>query len=96
MTDRRSSIRTISLKYEAVGSVAMPRVIKHPEVRRAEFLDHAEALLLSNGYDSVSLNDVIAAAGASKGAFYHWFPSKEASYSQILVTAAWDQAAALG
>lgn len=56
----------------------MPRVIKHPEVRRAEFLDHAEALFLSNGYDSVSLNDVIAAAGASKGAFYHWFPSKEA------------------
>lgn len=58
--------------------VIMPRVIKHPEVRRAEFLDHAEALFLSNGYDSVSLNDVIAAAGASKGAFYHWFPSKEA------------------
>lgn len=56
----------------------MPRVIRHPEVRRAEFLDCAEALFLNRGYDSVSLNDVIAASGTSKGAFYHYFTSKEA------------------
>src|SRR6201988_5503764 len=56
----------------------MPRVVKHPDVRRAELLDRAAGLFLSHGYDNVSLNDLIADAGVSKGAFYHWFPSKDA------------------
>lgn len=56
----------------------MPRVIKHPELRREQLLDHAQALFLTRGYDRASLNDVIAAAGVSKGAFYHYFASKEA------------------
>jgi TetR/AcrR family transcriptional regulator, cholesterol catabolism regulator len=56
----------------------MPRVVKHPDIRRAELLDRATALFLRHGYDNVSLNDLIADAGVSKGAFYHWFPSKDA------------------
>jgi TetR/AcrR family transcriptional regulator, cholesterol catabolism regulator len=56
----------------------MPRVVKHPDIRRAEILNCAVALFVERGYDNVSLNDLIADAGVSKGAFYHWFPSKEA------------------
>ncbi|OHT88942.1 TetR/AcrR family transcriptional regulator [Mycobacteroides saopaulense] len=56
----------------------MPRVVKHPEVRRTELLDLAMALFLERGYDKVSLNDLIATSGISKGAFYHYFSSKEA------------------
>ncbi|WP_078292331.1 TetR/AcrR family transcriptional regulator [Mycobacterium sp. D16R24] len=56
----------------------MPRVVKHPEVRRTELLDLAMALFLERGYDTVSLNDLIATSGISKGAFYHYFSSKEA------------------
>jgi AcrR family transcriptional regulator len=56
----------------------MPRVVKHPDIRRAELLDRAAGLFLRHGYDNVSLNDLIADAGVSKGAFYHWFPSKDA------------------
>jgi len=56
----------------------MPRIIKHPDVRRSEFLDQAQELFIVRGYDNTSLNDVIAELGASKGAFYHYFPSKEA------------------
>jgi AcrR family transcriptional regulator len=56
----------------------MPRVVKHPELRRNEILDCAQALFLARGYDNASLNDVIAEAGVSKGAFYHYFASKEA------------------
>lgn len=56
----------------------MPRVVKHPDIRRAELLDRASGLFLRHGFDRVSLNDLIADAGVSKGAFYHWFPSKEA------------------
>lgn len=56
----------------------MPRVVKPKDVRRAEVLDRALALFLERGYDNVSLNDLLAVAGTSKGAFYHYFPSKEA------------------
>jgi AcrR family transcriptional regulator len=56
----------------------MPRVIKHPEIRRAEILDEAFRIFLERGYDNASLNDVISEAGLSKGMFYHHFQSKEA------------------
>lgn len=56
----------------------MPRIIKHPEVRRSEILDCAQALFLERGYDNASLNEMIAKSGLSKGAFYHYFASKEA------------------
>jgi AcrR family transcriptional regulator len=61
----------------------MPRVIKHPDIRRTEMLDRASALFVQHGYDNVSLNDLIADAGMSKGAFYHWFPSKQALISAL-------------
>jgi AcrR family transcriptional regulator len=60
------------------GLSALPRIVRHPELRRGELLDCAQALFLARGYDHASLNDVIAAAGISKGAFYHYFASKEA------------------
>lgn len=56
----------------------MPRVVKHPDLRRSEILDQALALFLARGYDHISLNDIIAQAGISKGVFYHYFLSKEA------------------
>lgn len=56
----------------------MPRVVKHPDIRRAELLNRAAGLFLQHGYENVSLNDLIADAGVSKGAFYHWFSSKDA------------------
>ena len=56
----------------------MPRIVKHPEIRREELIDCAQTLFLARGYENASLNEVIAAAGVSKGAFYHYFPSKAA------------------
>ena len=69
----------------------MPRVIKHPDIRRAELLDRASALFVQRGYDNVSLNDLIAAAGVSKGAFYHWFPSKDELITALARRSAHDQ-----
>lgn len=40
----------------------MPRVVKHPEIRRAEILDQAFSIFLKRGYDNTSVNDVIARA----------------------------------
>jgi len=69
----------------------MPRVIKHPDIRRGELLDRASALFVEQGYDNVSLNDLIADAGVSKGAFYHWFPSKDALIAALAERSARDQ-----
>jgi AcrR family transcriptional regulator len=53
------------------------RVLKAPAVRRAELVDRAQGLFLTRGYERTTINDVIAAAGLSKGAFYHHFRAKE-------------------
>jgi TetR/AcrR family transcriptional regulator, cholesterol catabolism regulator len=68
----------------------VPRVVKHPDIRRAELLDRASGLFLQRGYENVSLNDLIADAGVSKGAFYHWFPSKDALVAALAERSARD------
>ena len=47
-------------------------------VRREAFLDVAERLIRTRGYDLMSVQDVLDEVGASKGAFYHYFDSKDA------------------
>ena len=56
----------------------MARTINHATraVRRDAFLDVAQRLIQSKGYESLSVQDVIDEVGASKGAFYHYFGSK--------------------
>jgi AcrR family transcriptional regulator len=46
-------------------------------LRRDEFIDAAQRLMTVKGYDALSIQDVLADLGASKGAFYHYFGSKE-------------------
>jgi AcrR family transcriptional regulator len=55
----------------------MPRVIKHPEIRRAEILDLAFKMFIERGFDNTSLNEIISGGGLSKGMFYHHFASKD-------------------
>jgi TetR/AcrR family transcriptional regulator, transcriptional repressor for nem operon len=43
---------------------------------RTRLLDAAEKLVIDHGYAATSVDDVIAAAGSSKGAFFHHFASK--------------------
>ncbi len=45
-------------------------------VRREAFIDVAQRLMQTKGYEAFSIQDVIAEVGASKGAFYHYFSSK--------------------
>lgn len=66
----------------------MARVVKHPAVRRAELLDHAQALFFARGYEATTVNDVLDAAAVSKGGFYHHFGSKEDLLEAIAARAA--------
>jgi TetR/AcrR family transcriptional repressor of nem operon len=43
---------------------------------RQRILDGAERLILEQGFAATSVDSVLAASGASKGAFFHHFPSK--------------------
>ncbi|MEV0271512.1 TetR/AcrR family transcriptional regulator [Hamadaea sp. NPDC050747] len=53
-------------------------------LRRDEFLDAAQRLLESKGYEQMSVQDVLAAVGASKGAFYHYFDSKQSLLEAVV------------
>lgn len=44
--------------------------------RRDEFIDAAQRLMQTKGFDEVSVREVLDDIGASKGAFYHYFGSK--------------------
>ena len=45
---------------------------------RERILDSAQRLVLEQGLAATSIDDVLTAAGTSKGAFFHHFPSKNA------------------
>ena len=53
-------------------------------VRRDAFLDAAEHLIRTKGYEQTSVQDILDTAGASRGAFYHYFDSKEALLEAVV------------
>lgn len=63
--------------------VARSRSKKFPEVQR-KILKAAAAVFAKAGYATSTINDLTAAAELSRGALYHYFPSKEAILCEIL------------
>jgi AcrR family transcriptional regulator len=53
-------------------------------IRRDAFLDVAQRLVQSKGYDAMSIQDVLNELEASKGAFYHYFDSKQALLEAVV------------
>jgi AcrR family transcriptional regulator len=53
-------------------------------VRRDAFLDVAQRLVETKGYEAMSVQDVLDALGVSKGAFYHYFDSKQALLEAVV------------
>jgi len=53
-------------------------------VRRDAFLDVAQRLVETKGYEAMSIQDVLDALEASKGAFYHYFDSKQALLEAVV------------
>lgn len=54
----------------------MVRIVKEYDERFAEFLDVAQDLFYSKGYEQTSVQAIIKAVGVAKGTFYHYFDSK--------------------
>ncbi|GED96065.1 TetR/AcrR family transcriptional regulator [Gordonia crocea] len=51
---------------------------------RIRILDAAERLVIDSGYAATSIDQVIAAAGSSKGSFFHHFSSKADLAEQLV------------
>jgi len=53
-------------------------------IRRDAFVDAAQRLIASKGYEQMSIQDVLDTLDASRGAFYHYFDSKMALLEAVL------------
>lgn len=53
------------------------------EARRAEILQAARTCFLRDGFHATSMQDLLRATGLSAGAFYRYFPSKQAIVSAL-------------
>jgi AcrR family transcriptional regulator len=54
------------------------------EETRNHILETATQLFSKNGYDATGVAEICLAAGVSKGAFYHHFPTKQAVFMELL------------
>ena len=62
----------------------MARVVKDYAVRRNEILDVAQRLMVTAGYEQMTIQDILDELGISKGAFYHYFSSKQELLEAII------------
>jgi AcrR family transcriptional regulator len=64
----------------------MVRTVKEQEYtrRRNAILDAVNRLLYGKGYEQMTIQDVVSDLQISKGAFYHYFDSKQAAFSALL------------
>ena len=53
-------------------------------LRRDAFIDVAARLIQTRGYEQLSVEEILSELGASKGAFYHYFDSKEALLEAVV------------
>lgn len=63
------------------------RVKKDPKMRQEVFLNAAQELFFSKGYESTSVQDILNQVGndsASPSVFYYYFKSKEAIYQAVM------------
>ena len=64
----------------------MARIVNKEEyeIRQNEILDAALRLVYTKGYDQMSIQDLLAEVHISKGAFYHYFDSKQALLEALI------------
>ncbi len=62
----------------------MARIVKAHAVRRNEIFDVAQRLIYTKGYEQMTIQDILDGLQISKGAFYHYFDSKQALLEAII------------
>ncbi len=64
----------------------MARIVNQAEYdqKRNEILDAAMGLIYTRGYEQMSIQDILGQVQISKGAFYHYFDSKQALLEALI------------
>lgn len=57
-----------------------------PADTRDRLIEAAMRLFWKKGYQSTSVTDILAAAGANSGSLYHFFPTKQNVLLAVLCT----------
>jgi AcrR family transcriptional regulator len=66
------------------GQMARTVNVQEHAIRRDSFVDAASLLIQTKGYERMSIQDVLDVLAASRGAFYHYFESKEALLEAVI------------
>lgn len=61
----------------------MPKIIDHNEYRK-DLLSKAFNLFAQKGFAAVTMREIAQGLGVSTGTLYHYFPSKEALFEQLM------------
>lgn len=62
----------------------MPYPVDHRDKIRTKIVQVARKLFNRNGFENTSVNQIMAAAGLTRGGFYNYFPSKSDLYVEVL------------
>ncbi len=68
----------------AVADNEPPRETARETAKLRQILEGARAIILRDGFDGASMNDIARAAGVSKGTLYVYFDSKEALFVALI------------
>src|SRR5262249_57333866 len=66
------------------GGGPMPYRPEHGAKTRARILHGARTLFNRRGFDGVSIDELMASAGLTRGAFYSYFQSKSQLYAEAV------------
>ena len=61
----------------------MPKIVDHEHYRK-QLLNHCFELFAEKGYSSVTMREIASEIGVSTGTLYHYFPSKESLFEQLI------------
>ncbi|MBE9165504.1 MULTISPECIES: TetR/AcrR family transcriptional regulator [Microcoleaceae] len=61
----------------------MPKIVDR-ELYRKELLNKSFELFAEKGYSSVTMREIASGIGVSTGTLYHYFPSKESLFEQLI------------
>lgn len=64
----------------------MPYPARHKERTRERIVDSARRLFNRHGFEQVSIDQIMAAAGLTRGGFYHHFSSKDELYAVAITS----------
>jgi TetR/AcrR family transcriptional repressor of nem operon len=62
----------------------MPYAPEHKEQTRARIVECARRMFNRYGFEAVSIDQIMASAGLTRGGFYHHFANKEELYSEAI------------